>query len=119
MIILTLEIKNMKITIYNDRTNNSHAPKKGYVRLNGEFIRPTSRTGKGSGGHDIFKFEVNPGDTFDARACSNVDGRKTKWNLRMKWSNFEVTEEGVRATNYDGEEVEMPDFIAVETEVEA
>ena len=108
----------MKITIYNDRKNNNSAPKKGYVRLNGEFVRPTSRTGKGSGGHDIYEFEVNPGDTFDARACSNTNGNKTRWDLKMKWSNFEVTTDGVRATNFDGQEVEMPDFITVENKVE-
>lgn len=107
----------MKITIYNDRKNNQTAPKKGYVRMNGEFIRTTSRTGKGSGGHDIYEFDVAPGDTFDARACENIHGRKTRWDLRMQWANFVVEDGGVRATDFDGKTIDLPSYIKIETPV--
>lgn len=99
----------MKITITSYRPTEF---KRGYLRVNGEFVSESSRTKK----HRFFQAEIQPGDEIDARGSIFMGGDgRSKWNApRGQWARIEVAENGAIAQNFDREEISFPDWVRIE-----
>ena len=90
----------MKLTI------SSYKPtelKKGYLRINGQFIKESSKTKN----HRFWVVDVKEGDEIDARGSVFSGGSgQSRWNApKGQWARLSIVNDELVAKNYDGETI--------------
>ena len=77
--------------------------KKGYLRINGSFIRESSKTKN----HRFFTADVKEGAEIDARGSVFMGGSgQSKWNApKGQWAKFEIVGGELIQKNYDGQAI--------------
>lgn len=98
----------MKIKVIVSSYKKAQVFKKDYVRFDGGFLKFE----KCSGNHRMCVFELDNGETFDARGSVYQMGM-TQWTAAngQSWAKFINRDGQLVAMNFDGAEVALPAWV--------